>query len=187
MAATESKMIPLGTKAPFFKLKDVLSDRLLSLYELKSDIATVIMFICNHCPFVKHINKKLVEISNYYLEKGVSFLGINSNDIINYPEDSPENMIIQAKELGYKFPYLFDENQDVAQDYDAACTPDFYIFDKDLKLVYHGQFDDSRPGNNISVTGNDLSNALEAILNNQPVNQDQKPSIGCSIKWKNNY
>lgn len=184
MAATESKMIPLGTKAPSFSLYDVVSDRILSLDELKSNVATVIMFICNHCPFVKHINKKLVEISNYYIEKGISFIGINSNDIENYPEDSPENMKKQAIELGYKFPYLFDETQDVAKAYDAACTPDFYVFDKNMELVYRGQFDDSRPGNNIQVTGKDLSAALEALINNQPIDHNQKPSIGCNIKWK---
>ncbi|MCX7735107.1 MAG: thioredoxin family protein [Candidatus Kapabacteria bacterium] len=184
MAATESKMIPLGIKAPSFSLYDVVSDKILSLDELKSNVATVIMFICNHCPFVKHINKKLVEISNYYIEKGISFIGINSNDIENYPEDSPENMKKQAIELGYKFPYLFDETQDVAKAYDAACTPDFYVFDKNLELVYRGQFDDSRPGNNIQVTGKDLSAALDAIINNKPIDNNQKPSIGCNIKWK---
>lgn len=184
MAATESKMVPLGTKAPSFKLPDTISGKKLSLEELKSDIATVIMFICNHCPYVKHINKRLVEITNYYIEKGISFIGINSNDVINYPEDSPENMKTQAMKLGYKFPYLFDETQDVAIAYNAACTPDFFIYDKNLNLVYHGQFDDSRPGNNIPVTGQDISEALESLLNNKPVKLNQKPSIGCNIKWK---
>jgi thiol-disulfide isomerase/thioredoxin len=184
MAATESKMVPLGAKAPSFYLIDVVSGRTLSLDELKSNIATVVMFICNHCPYVKHINQKLVELTNYYIEKGISFIGINSNDVVNYPEDSPENMKIQAKELGYKFPYLFDETQEVAKAYNAACTPDFYIFDRDLKLVYRGQFDDSRPGNDIPVTGKDLSEALEAIINNKQITFEQKPSIGCNIKWK---
>jgi len=186
MAATESNMVPIGTEAPSFSLIEVVSGKTYSLDELKSNIATVIMFICNHCPYVKHINHKLVEISDYYIGKGISFIGINSNDIVNYPEDSPENMKIKAKELGYKFPYLFDETQEVAKAYNAACTPDFYIFDKDLKLVYRGQFDDSRPGNNIPVTGRDLSEALESILNNEPISFEQKPSIGCNIKWKSN-
>lgn len=184
MAATESNMVPLGIQAPSFFLNDVVSGRTLSLDQLKSDIATVIMFICNHCPYVKHINKKLVEVSNYYIDKGISFIGINSNDIENYPEDSPENMKKQAKQLGYQFPYLFDETQEIAKAYKAACTPDFFIFDKNLKLVYRGQFDDSRPGNNIPLTGKDLSDALEAILNNKPISSEQKPSIGCNIKWK---
>lgn len=184
MAATESNMIPLGTIAPNFSLFDTVSGKILQLSDLKSNLATVIMFICNHCPYVKHINRKLVEISNHYAQKGISFIGISSNDVINYPEDSPENMKIQAKELGYNFPYLFDETQEVAKSYNAACTPDFYVFDKDLKLVYRGQFDDSRPGNNIPVTGKDLSEALDAIINNFPISPEQKPSIGCNIKWK---
>jgi thiol-disulfide isomerase/thioredoxin len=184
MAATPSNMLPLGTIAPDFTLLDTVSGRKMNLSELKSDIATVIMFICNHCPFVKHIQDKLAEVSNLYKEKGVSFIGISSNDIENYPEDSPERMKEVAKRMNYSFLYLYDETQDVARAYLAACTPDFYIFDKDLKCVYRGQFDDARPGNNIPVTGRDLKAALDNILNGIAVDSDQKPSIGCNIKWK---
>ncbi len=184
MAETPSNMIPLGTKAPDFKLKDVTTGKQLSLNEIKSEKATVIMFICNHCPYVKHINKMLVDFANKYIQRGVSFVAINSNDVDNYPEDSPEKMIITAKEHGYPFPYLFDETQEVAKDYDAACTPDFYVFDKDLKLVYRGQFDDSRPGNSKLVTGKDLGKALDAILAGKEISDEQIPSVGCNIKWK---
>jgi peroxiredoxin len=184
MALTPSNMLPLGTKAPDFKLWDVISDKDLSLGELKSDIATVIMFICNHCPYVKHVQKGLVELANDYIPEGVSFIAICSNDIENYPDDSPENMKAVAKRLGYPFPYLFDESQEFARAYDATCTPDFYIFDKDLKCVYRGQMDDSRPGNGKPVTGKDIRDALENILSGKPVTEEQYPSIGCNIKWK---
>ncbi|HEX9665828.1 MAG TPA: thioredoxin family protein [Thermodesulfobacteriota bacterium] len=184
MALTPSKMLPLGTKAPDFKLWDVISDKELSLEELKSDTATVIMFICNHCPYVKHVQKGLVELANDYIPKGISFIAICSNDIENYPDDSPENMKAVAKRLGYPFPYMFDESQDVARAYDAQCTPDFYIFDKDLKCIYRGQMDDSRPGNGKPVTGKDIRDALEDILSGKPVTEAQYPSIGCNIKWK---
>ena len=184
MVLTPSKMLPLGAKAPGFKLWDVISDKHLSLDELKSDIATVIMFICNHCPYVKHVQKGLVELANDYIPKGIFFVAICSNDIENYPDDSPDNMRAVAKRLGYPFPYLFDESQEVARAYDAACTPDFYIFDRDLECVYRGQMDDSRPGNERPVTGNDIREALDKILNGEPVTEDQYPSIGCNIKWK---
>jgi peroxiredoxin len=184
MALTPSKMLPLGTKAPDFKLWDVVSDKDLSLDELKSDIATVIMFICNHCPYVKHVQKGLVEFANDYIPRGISFIAICSNDIENYPDDSPENMRAVAKRLGYPFPFLFDELQEIARAYDATCTPDFYIFDKDLKCVYRGQMDDSRPGNGKPVTGKDIRDALENILSGRPVTEEQYPSIGCNIKWK---
>ncbi|MBI5324080.1 MAG: thioredoxin family protein [Ignavibacteriae bacterium] len=184
MAATPSNMLALGTIAPDFKLFDTVSGNTVSLAELKSGIATVIMFICNHCPYVKHINSELVSISNYYIQKGISFVAISSNDIENYPEDSPENMKLTAEELGYKFPYLFDESQGIAKAYKAACTPDFYIFDKDLNLVYRGQFDYSRPGNGIPVTGTDIRSALDNILSGKPMSREQKPSIGCNIKWR---
>ncbi len=184
MVLTPSKMLPLGIKAPNFKLWDVISDKLLTLDELKSDIATVVMFICNHCPYVKHVQKGLVELANDYIPKGISFIAICSNDIENYPDDSPENMRAVAKRLGYPFPYLFDESQEVARAYDAACTPDFYIFDRDLKCVYRGQMDDSRPGNEKPVTGSDIRGALDKILSGQPVTEDQYASIGCNIKWK---
>lgn len=184
MAATLSNMLPLGTIAPDFNLTDTLTGKNISLSDLKSEFATVIMFICNHCPYVKHINNELVKLCNEFIPKGITFAGISSNDIISYPEDSPENMKWIGRRLGYPFPYLFDETQEVAKAYQAACTPDFYIFDKDLKLVYRGQFDDSRPSNGLRVTGTDIRNALNNILMNVPVSQDQKPSIGCNIKWK---
>jgi peroxiredoxin len=177
-------MLPLGTKAPGFRLWDAISDEDLSLRELKSDIATVIMFICNHCPYVKHVQKGLVELANDYIPKGISFIAICSNDIENYPDDSPENMRAVAKRLGYPFPYLFDESQEVARAYDATCTPDFFIFDEELKCVYRGQMDDSRPGNEKPVTGKDVRDALDNILSGKPVTEVQYPSIGCNIKWK---
>ncbi len=183
MAAT-SNMLPLGTVAPSFNLIDTVSGRTISLEGLKSDKATVIMFICNHCPYVKHINAELVRLTDEYIPKGISFVGISPNDIISYPEDSPENMELIAKELGYKFPYLYDETQEVAKAYNAACTPDIYVFDKDLKLVYRGQFDNARPGNGQPVTGKDLRNTLDSIMAGKPVDEMQIPSIGCSIKWK---
>lgn len=184
MAATESNMMPLGTKAPNFNLADAISGKNKSLKELKSDKATVVMFICNHCPFVKHVQTGLVKLANDYLPKGISFVAISSNDVKNYPDDSPGRMKEVAKQFGYPFPYLYDESQDIARAYGAACTPDFYIFDKDLKCVYRGQMDDSRPSNDIPVTGKDIRAALDAILAGKSVSEDQKPSIGCNIKWK---
>lgn len=184
MAQTPSNMIPIGFTAPDFSLWDAISEKNLSLSELKSMKATVIMFICNHCPFVKHVNNELVKMANDYIPKGISFIAINSNDVKNYPEDSPEKMKEYATRLDYPFPYLFDETQEVAKAYDAACTPDFYIFDKDLKCVYRGQLDDSRPGNSKPVTGKDIRDALDAILNGNEVSKNQMPGIGCNIKWK---
>lgn len=184
MAVTPSNMMPLGTKAPDFKLPDTISGKELSLRELKSDKATVIMFICNHCPFVKHVRPGLVQLVRDYIPKGIAFIAISSNDVEGYPEDSPAEMKKVAGQFGYPFPYLYDETQEVARAYMAACTPDFYVFDKNLKLVYRGQMDDSRPSNNIPVTGKDLRTALEAILAGRPVSEEQKPSIGCNIKWK---
>ncbi len=184
MALTPSSMIPLGTKAPDFKLLDAVSENDLNLEQLKSDKATIIMFICNHCPYVKHVQQGLVELANDYISKGVSFIAINSNDVKNYTEDSPDNMKKVAERLGYPFPYLFDETQEIAKAYDAACTPDFYIFDEGLKLIYRGQMDDSRPGNGKPVTGRDIRKALDQILGGTPVSEDQIPSIGCNIKWK---
>lgn len=184
MARTASNMIPLGTMAPDFALPDTASDSTFSLQQLKGETATVVMFICNHCPYVKHINSGLVLLANDYKSRGVSFVAISSNDAVNYPDDSPEKMREQALALGYPFPYLYDETQQVAKAYDAACTPDFYIFDRNLLLAYRGQLDDSRPSNDIPVTGRDMRNALDAILQNLPVNAEQRPSIGCNIKWK---
>lgn len=184
MAQTKSNMFPLEKSAPAFTLLDVTTDKEKSLQDLRSEIATVIFFICNHCPFVKHIQQQLVLLANDYLPKKISFIAINSNDAEQYPEDSPEKMKIVAKQLQYPFPYLYDETQEVAKAYQAACTPDFYIFDHELKCVYRGQFDDSRPGNQIPVTGESIRTALNQILNGKPVTVEQKPSIGCNIKWK---
>jgi peroxiredoxin len=184
MSLTPSNMLPLGTSAPDFELPDTISGKNLSLKKLKSDIATVIMFICNHCPFVKHVQQELVKLTNDYQKKGISFIAISANDIEDYPEDAPEKMREVAKRLGYPFPYLYNETQEVAKAYQATCTPDFYIFDKNLKCVYRGQLDDSRPGNNIPVTGKDIRHALNNILVNKPVDKNQKPSVGCNIKWK---
>ncbi len=184
MSNTPSSMVPLGSVAPEFKLIDTVSDKQYSLQDLKSDKATVIMFICNHCPFVKHVEDKLVELSEEYIAKGISFIAISSNDADTYPDDAPHLMKQNAILQGYPFPYLYDESQSVAKAYQAACTPDFFVYDKDLKLVYRGQMDDSRPKSDIPVTGKDLAGALENILADEPVNNDQKPSMGCNIKWK---
>ncbi len=184
MVQTLSSMLPLGTQAPDFNLLDAVSGKLLGLSELKGEYATLIMFICNHCPFVKHIQNELVKLGNDYPAKGVNLIGINSNDVGEYPEDSPENMKILAETLGYQFPYLYDEEQLVAKAYDATCTPDFFIFDQELKCVYRGQLDDSRPGNSIPVTGSDIRNALTSLLSGNNVDPQQKPSVGCNIKWK---
>lgn len=184
MALTESTMIPIGTEAPSFTLLDTRTDTFLSLDELKSNKATVIMFICNHCPYVIHVNEGLVEMANDYIPKGVSFIAISSNDVEIYHVDSPENMKAHAEDEGYPFPYLYDETQDVAKAYDAACTPDFYIFDGDMKLSYRGRLDDSRPNSGIPVTGKDMRTALEDILSGDSPTADQIPSMGCNIKWK---
>lgn len=184
MAETPSNMLPLGTKAPEFNLIDTRNDKKISLQEVKSDKATVIMFLCNHCPYVKHIQKKLVEITNKYQKNGIRFIAINSNDTQKYPADSPEKMKQEAETQGYQFPYLYDETQEVAKAYQAACTPDFYIFDKNLSCIYRGRFDDATPGNNNPVTGKDLTNALDAILAGKHVDAAQHASLGCNIKWK---
>jgi peroxiredoxin len=184
MAMTPSNMIPLGTQAPDFELYDTKSHQLLNLQQLKGNDATVIMFICNHCPFVIHVNQALVNIANKYHKKGVAFIAISSNDAKNYPQDAPDKMSAHAESNHYPFPYLYDETQEIARAYDAACTPDLYVFDAKLKLVYRGQLDDSRPGNGKPVDGKDLRHALDCILT-QTVNTElQKPSIGCNIKWK---
>lgn len=174
----------LGMKAPQFNLTDVISEKKISLSEIQSEKATVIMFICNHCPYVKHVNSAMVKLAKEYIPRGISFVAINSNDVENYPEDSPEKMKEYANILGYPFPYLFDETQEIAKAYDAACTPDFYIFNSDLICVYAGQLDDSRPGNGIPLSGSDIRNALDNILQGKEVSQFQKPSVGCNIKWK---
>ncbi|MBA2651576.1 MAG: thioredoxin family protein [Tatlockia sp.] len=183
MSRTPSNMLALGTTAPEFSLRDAVSGKLVGLKNSENTKATVIMFICNHCPFVKHVNKELTRLANDYMKKGIKFIAINSNDIRNYPDDSPENMKINATKESYPFPYLFDETQEVAIAYQAACTPDFYVFDKSLLLIYRGQLDDSRPGNNIPVTGSSIRNVLDCVLANEAVNPEQKPSLGCNIKW----
>lgn len=184
MAKTASTMLPLGTYAPQFSLIDVVSGKPVSLKGNKDALATVIMFICNHCPYVKHVNKELTRLANDYMCKEIRFIAINSNDIDKYPDDSPENMKKIALEQDYPFPYLFDETQEVAKAYQAACTPDFFVFNKDNMLSYRGQLDDSRPGNHIKVNGNSIRLALDCLLNNKPIPDLQKPSMGCNIKWK---
>lgn len=184
MAATPSTMMPLGTIAPSFNLLDTVSGNTNSLSELKGKKATLVMFICNHCPYVLHINDELVRIANEYQPKGVSFVAISSNDVENYPQDSPELMKVQAEKVGYTFPYLFDESQEVAKAYNAACTPDLFLFDEEIKCVYRGQLDNSRPNTDIPITGKDLRTALEALLSGTEIPDEQRPSIGCNIKWK---
>jgi peroxiredoxin len=184
MARTPSNMLALGTKAPVFSLYDTISDQLLSLQQLRGEKGTVIMFICNHCPFVVHVNSELVRMAKMYSAKGIGFIAISSNDVVNYPQDGPDKMKEHANDVDYPFPYLYDESQDVARAYDAACTPDFYAFDSELKLVYRGQLDDSRPGNGLEVTGHDLRNALNCLTEGKENTAVQKPSIGCNIKWK---
>ena len=183
MALTESTMLPLGTAAPNFHIKDVVSNNYYSLDDLKSDQATVIMFICNHCPFVIHVNPELVKIANEYKNQGVSFIAISSNDVENYPEDAPDKMSIVAKVLKFPFPYLYDKHQEVAKAYDAACTPDFYVFDGDMKLSYRGRLDQSRPGNNVPLSGTDLRHAIDQTIAGKSIDA-QYPSAGCNIKWK---
>jgi len=185
MARTPSAMVSLGTKAPGFTLPDTVSGKQVSFFDVKGKIGTVIMFICNHCPFVKHVNRELVKLANEYAGKGIGFAAISSNDANNYPEDSPSKMKEVGLQLKYPFPYLYDETQEVAKAYKAACTPDFFIYNSNGYLIYRGQLDDSRPGNEIPVTGKDIRHTLDCLLNNQPVPAEQRPSIGCNIKWKN--
>lgn len=184
MARTPSNMLALGTKAPGFSLQDTVSGKELDLNDLKGEKGTLIMFICNHCPFVKHVNPELRKLGEEYPDKGIAIIAISSNDVINYPDDSPELMKKTAFEAGYTFPYLYDETQEVAKAYDAACTPDFYLFDANLELVYRGQLDDSRPGNEKPLDGKDLRSAMDALLKGEEIPSDQKPSLGCNIKWK---
>ena len=183
MALTPSTMLPLSTKAPTFKLPNV-DGRMVALDDFKSAPALLVVFMCNHCPFVKHVAAGLAELARDYQPKGLAMVGINSNNPQTHPADSPEQMVHEAENRGYTFPYLFDETQDVAKAYRAACTPDFYVFDKNRKLVYRGQMDDSRPDSGIPVTGRDLRAALDAVLAGKPISEKQKPSIGCNIKWK---
>ncbi len=185
MAATPSTMLPLGTKAPDFDLPDTTQPgRRISLSHFDDAKLLVVAFLCNHCPFVKHLQEEFAAMAQDYQPKGASFVGISSNDIENYPDDTPDKMTIEAKTAGYTFPYLYDESQAVAKAYRAACTPDFYVFDADRKLIYRGQMDDSRPNSDTPVTGKDLRAAIEAGLAGQAPAAEQRPSIGCNIKWK---
>jgi peroxiredoxin len=183
MVAVNSTMLPLGTEAPDFRLPD-LSGKGVSLADFTNAPALLVIFMCNHCPYVKHVRDGLTKLARDYQPRGVAVVGINANDVANYPADSPARMAEEAAAAGYTFPYLHDETQAVAKAYRAACTPDLYLFDKDQRLVYRGQLDDSRPGNGIPVTGKDLRTALDAVLARKPVSPIQKPSMGCDIKWK---
>jgi peroxiredoxin len=183
MARTPSTMLPLGTQAPDFKLMNV-DGHEVALADFAGKPALLVMFMCNHCPFVIHVAEELARLSSEYMARGVAVVGINANDTATHPADSPERMVAEAEERGYQFPYLFDETQEVAKAYRAACTPDFFLFDRDRKLVYRGQLDDSRPGNGVPVTGKDLRAALDAVLAGKKPAEEQRASLGCNIKWK---
>jgi len=183
MVRTPSTMLPLGTPAPDFSLPNI-DGRTVALADVAGAKATLVMFICNHCPFVKHVADQLAALGRDYAGRGVGIVAISSNDVATHPADSPEQMVHEAEQRGYVFPYLYDQTQEVAHAYHAACTPDFFLFDGSRKLVYRGQLDASRPGNGVSVTGADLRAALDAVLAGRPVATDQIPSLGCNIKWK---
>ncbi len=184
MALTPSTMLPLGTKAPDFQLPDVVSGKTISLNSFAGKKGLLVMFICRHCPFVKHVQGELAQIGKDYANTDVGIVAISTNDAANYPDDAPDKLKEMAQQLGFTFPFCYDESQEVAKAYTAACTPDFFLFDAEGQLVYRGQLDDSRPSNNQPVTGKDLRGALDAVLASETVNSDQKPSIGCNIKWK---
>lgn len=184
MALMQSTMLPLQTQAPDFSLPDVVSDKIISLKDFEEKDAFLIFFICKHCPYVQHVKKELAKIGNEYHAKGVGVIAISANDAMSYPEDQPESLKEMAEELHFSFPFLYDESQETAKAYTAICTPDIFLFDKQKKLVYRGQIDGSRPGNNIPITGSDLRKALDAVLSGKEVDENQKPSSGCSIKWK---
>ena len=184
MARTESRMMTLGTKAPEFRLPDVVSGREVSLETFRDRKGLLVLFICRHCPFVKHVQDELARIGRDYADSDLGIVAISSNDAESYPDDRPESLKEMAEELGFTFPFCFDETQDVAKAYDAACTPDFYLFDDGRELVYRGQLDGSRPGNGIPVTGEDLRRAIDQLLAGQPVDTEQRPSLGCNIKWR---
>jgi peroxiredoxin len=183
MVLTPSTMLPLGTKAPNFSLPNI-DGRTVSLADFRGAPALLVIFMCNHCPYVKHVAEGLSKLARDYQAKGVAVVGINANNAASHPADSPEQMVHEAEQRGYTFPYLYDETQATAKGYRAACTPDFYLFDKEQKLVYRGQMDDSRPGNDKPVTGADLRGAMDAVLAGKPITAQQKASIGCNIKWK---
>jgi peroxiredoxin len=184
MARTESAMIELGTKAPAFGLEDVITTKQIRTDEVRGEHGLLVMFICRHCPFVKHVEKEISAIGRDFAGTGIGIVAISSNDADCYSEDSPPSLRQQAEQLGFTFPYLYDESQEVARAYDAARTPDFFLFDKGLKLVYRGQLDDSRPGNGIPVDGRDLREAMNSLIVGKPISAEQKPSIGCNIKWR---
>ena len=182
--AIESTMLALGTKAPDFTLPEPASGRMVSLNDFTSAPALLVVFLCNHCPYVKHVQKELAQVIQEYQARGLSAVGISANDIASHPQDGPEMMAKEAAAAGYTFPYLYDESQEVAKAYHAACTPDFFFFNRNRELVYRGQMDGSRPGNGVPLTGSDLRGALDAVLAGRPVSADQKASRGCGIKWK---
>lgn len=184
MARTPTTQIPLGFKAPEFKLPNVVDNQLYGLKDLAKKNGLVVMFICNHCPFVVHVLDEIILIAKQYQKKDIGFVAISSNDIVNYPDDSPEKMKILAIDKQFSFPYLYDESQNVAKSYDAACTPDFSVFNDKLECVYRGQLDDSRPGNEEPIDGKDLRLVMDYVLENKKIDFVQKPSIGCNIKWK---
>jgi peroxiredoxin len=186
MARTESTMLPLGTAVPYFELPDVVSGKPIRLSQFHDKKALLVMFICRHCPYVKHVQNDLSRLGRDNRDQSVGIVAISSNDITAYPDDSPANLRQMAEQIGFTFPFCYDESQDVARAYSAACTPDFFLFDQNRRLVYRGQLDDSRPGNTVPVTGRDLRAAIDAVLNNQPVSSAQKPSLGCNIKWRFN-
>ncbi len=184
MSLTPSTMIPLGTPAPDFSLPDTVTGKTVSLSDFKENKALLVMFICNHCPYVKHVAAELARMGRDYAGKSVGIVAISSNNVKTHPQDGPDKMALEAKAQGYTFPYLYDESQAVARAYSAACTPDFFLFDGAHKLVYRGQLDDSRPGGNAPVTGADLRAAIDAVLAGRPAPTQQRPSVGCNIKWK---
>jgi len=184
MALTPSTMLPLGTQAPAFSLPDVVTGETVTLESFSGKKALLVMFICRHCPYVKHVQEELARLGRDYADKDIGIVGISSNDAANFPDDSPESLKAFAQEEGFRFPVCYDESQEVAKVYTAACTPDIFVFNGDRQLVYRGQLDDSRPRNEIPVTGKDLRAAIDAVLNDQPVDADQKAGIGCNIKWK---
>lgn len=185
MARTPSNMLDLGTKAPDFQLPNTIKPQTVNFEDAKGAKGTLVMFICNHCPYVIHVMEEVVEIAKRYEDQGIGFVAISSNDIVNYPADAPDKMTLFAQEYGFDFPYLYDESQKIAKAYDAACTPDFYLFDENAMLVYRGRLDESRPGNQVPVTGEDLKGAIDALIDGATIAEKQYPSMGCNIKWKN--